>query len=80
MSDDVLTTLERVFREVFNAPGLTLHERMTAHEVKGWDSLKHVELMLSVETAFGIRFKTAEMASLENVGALLAKLRQKLGR
>jgi acyl carrier protein len=78
MSDELLAELERVFRAVFNAPTLALREEMTAADVKGWDSLKHVELIMSVESAFKVRFKTAEVAALEDVGALLAKLREKL--
>jgi acyl carrier protein len=65
---------------VFNAPGLTLRPEMTAADVRGWDSLKHVELIMSVESAFKVRFKTAEVGSMANVGALLQKLRDKLAR
>lgn len=80
MSDDLTTKLERVFRAVFNAPDLRLRPEMTAADVRGWDSLKHVELIMSVEAEFKVRFKTAEVASMANVGALLEKLRSKLGR
>lgn len=38
--------------------------------VPGWDSLRHVELMLSLEDVFGVRFETAEMGSLESLGAI----------
>lgn len=80
MTDATFSRLQQVFRQVFNAPALELREDMTAAEVKGWDSLKHVELMVAVEAAFAVRFKTAEIASMENVGALIGKLRQKLAR
>lgn len=80
MTDPTFAKLQQVFRQVFRAPSLELREEMTAADVRGWDSLKHVELMVAVESAFGVRFKTAEVASLENVGALLGKLRQKLAR
>jgi acyl carrier protein len=81
MTDDpIVKKLEGVFRQVFNAPALTLREEMTAADVKGWDSVKHVELIMSVEAAFGVRFKTAEVARMENVGALLKGLRQRAGR
>lgn len=80
MTEALLVALQDVFRSVFNAPGLTLRPDMTARDVKGWDSLKHMELMMSVESAFKVRFKTAEIASMENVGALLAKLQEKLSR
>ena len=80
MNDELFSSLQRVFREVFNTPNLQLREDMTAAEVRGWDSLKHVELIMAVESELGVRFKTAEVASMENVGALLGKLREKLRR
>jgi acyl carrier protein len=80
MSDDLTVALQRVFREVFQMHDLTLRPEMTAADVRGWDSLKHIELMMAIETAFKVRFKTAEVARFENVGGLLAKLRDKLAR
>jgi acyl carrier protein len=80
MTDATFAKLQQTFRQVFNAPALELREDMTAADVRGWDSLKHVELMVAVEAAFGVRFKTAEVANMENVGALIGKLRQKLAR
>lgn len=80
MSDELTSALERVFREVFHMPTLQLRREMTAAEVRGWDSLKHIELIMSIEAAFKVRFKTAEVASFKNVGALIDKLGEKLGR
>lgn len=80
MSDDIMPRLEQVFRQVFNRPDLALRPEMTAADVKGWDSLKHVELIMSVESVFRVRFKTAEVATMQNVGELIHKLRQKQGR
>ena len=80
MTDELTGALERIFREVFRAPNLQLHRDLTAAQVRGWDSLKHIELMMSIEAAFNVRFKTAEVAAFQNVGALLDKLREKLGR
>lgn len=79
MTDALLDRLQRVFRQVFNAPALVIRPELTAADVAGWDSLKHVELIMSVEAEFGVRFKTAEIASMQNVGDLIARLGRKLG-
>ena len=71
MTEQLLTKLQDVFRRVLNQPSLVLKRELTAADVKGWDSLKHVELMVSIESAFGVRFKTAEVGSLNNVGELV---------
>ena len=78
MSEEIVTKLQDVFRKVLNQPSLVLTRQLTAADVKGWDSLKHVELIVSVEGVFGVRFKTAEVGSLNNVGDLIDKVTTKL--
>jgi acyl carrier protein len=70
MNDELLIKLQDVFRRVLNQPNLIINRELTAADVKGWDSLKHVELMVSIESAFGIRFKTAEVGAMNDVGEL----------
>jgi acyl carrier protein len=38
--------------------------------VPGWDSLRHVRIIMAVEESFGIRFRTLEVIRLKNVGEL----------
>ena len=40
-----------------------------------WDSVRQVDIVLSVEDAFGIGLTTAEIAKLSSVGALVEILR-----
>jgi acyl carrier protein len=70
--------LQNVFRDIFADPQLTLTPMMTAYDVAGWDSLAHVELLMAVETEFGIRFTTSEIASLKQVGDLQEMIRSKI--
>jgi acyl carrier protein len=67
---DVMTRLNEIFRDVFDDDELRVNELTTAQDVEGWDSLMHVTLMINVEKAFGIRFRSAEVAALKNVGEL----------
>ena len=78
MSRDIRAELQDVFRQVFNRPELEIAEETTADKVKGWDSLKHIELIVSVESRFRVRFKTAEVAKLNNVGDLIRVLAERL--
>ncbi len=67
-----MTTLQRlneIFCDVFD-DDLEIDRSTTAADVDGWDSVMHVNLVLHVEQAFGVRFSSAEVASLENVGQL----------
>lgn len=51
-----------------------------AAEVPGWDSLNHVNVMLSVEKHFGIRFRSMEVLRLTNVGDLQRLVNSKLAQ
>ncbi len=62
--------LRDVFRNVFDDDELEISRDTTAEDVEGWDSLTHVTLIINVEKAFGIKFKSSEVASLKNVGEL----------
>ena len=64
----IYSRLTRVFNQVFDDETIELTPQLTAKDVDGWDSLTHIRLMLSVEKAFKIRFTTAEVGKLENVG------------
>ena len=68
-----------VFARFFSNPGLTLDAATTAVDVPGWDSLANVELMVEIEDAFRIRFRTGEVAALENVGQLVTVIARRLG-
>jgi acyl carrier protein len=78
MSEDIASRVQSLFRRVLNQPSLVLTRELTAGDVRGWDSLKHVELIVSLEGEFGIRFKTAEVGALNNVGELLDKVAAKV--
>ena len=75
---NTLEILTGIFRTVFDNDTLQLRPETTAHEVEGWDSLSHVNLMLAIETAFRIRFSSREMLSFRNVGELLACIESKV--
>lgn len=71
MSEELLAKLTDVFQDVFDDDELTLRRDMTAKDVEEWDSLTHVTLIVEVERVFGVRFTSAEVANLEDVGGLL---------
>lgn len=57
----------QVFRDVFQNPGLDVHDSTTAADVVGWDSFHHVQLIVALEDTFDIRFTTKEIAGLQRV-------------
>ena len=45
-----------VFRQVFDDETLRLTDETTADDIEGWDSVAHINLMFSIEQAFGVQF------------------------
>lgn len=44
---------------------------MSRKSVEGWDSLKHVEIMLGIEESLGIEFTELEFSELDTMAALI---------
>ena len=75
---NIVTPLTEIFREVFDDDEVTLSSEMTADDVDGWDSLSHVNLIVTIETRFNIRFNQKELLTFKNVGDLLASIGNKI--
>ena len=46
----------------------SLNDESNALNTPNWNSLRHIEIMLAVENAFGVRFTMPEMVSMQNIG------------
>lgn len=66
--------LEEIFQSVLGDDTIALDPETTAADIPGWDSLAHINLMFSIEQAFGVQFVNNQFAEFENVGALIAFL------
>jgi len=67
---EIYAALTQVFNDVFD-DDIELRPELSANEVDGWDSLTHIRLMLTVEKAFQVKFSTADIGALKNVGDLV---------
>jgi acyl carrier protein len=79
---DIRAELQEIFRQVFDDPTIVLRDEMTAADVEGWDSVTHIDLLIAVERALGIKFATAEMSRLkepdQNIGSFIRMIESKL--
>ena len=71
----IYARLAKVFEGVFDEDSIEITPGLSAKDVDGWDSLTHIRLMLTIERDFKIKFSTAEIGKLENVGALVALIK-----
>ncbi len=76
--NEIVSRLESVFREVFDDDTIVLTKEMTANDIDEWDSLTHIQLIVATEQEFNVKFMTAEIADLKNVGEFIALIGKKL--
>ena len=69
--NDILAKVQEVFRDELEVEDLVLTDETTADDVEEWDSLSHVQLVVALEKAFGIKFTSREILSWDNVGDLV---------
>ncbi len=77
-SDDILSQVRDIIAEVLDQPDLKLDRQTSADNVEGWDSFNHINIVVAVESRFGIKFHTADIEELRNVGELVELIERKL--
>ena len=76
-NEEILKTLDQVFRKVLKRDDITLNETTTANDVEGWDSLTNMLLISEIEKTFQLHFSFREIVRLKNVGDLCAAIARK---
>lgn len=77
--NEIKNRLQDVFRDIFDDESIVIRDETTAGDIDAWDSLTHVQLIVAVEKEFGIKFSTAEVMKLKNVGEFLSLIEKKAG-
>lgn len=75
---DIFDRLTPIFRDVFDNKDVVAVPTLTADQVKGWDSLTFIRLLVALEEDFGIEFVAGEVSKLKNVGELAALIEAKV--
>ncbi len=77
-SDDILSQVRGIIADVLDQPDLKVDRQTSADNVEDWDSFNHINIVVAVEARFGIKFHTADIEELRNVGELVDLIERKL--
>ena len=75
---DIFKKVNEIFCDELDNDDIVLKDDTTADDVEEWDSLSHVQLIVAIEKAFGIKFTSNEILSWKNVGELIDSMENRL--
>ena len=60
-SDEVLSNVQDIFRDIFDEKDLIIENGTTSNDIEGWDSLNHIGIISAAEKEFRIKFALGEL-------------------
>lgn len=75
-----MTKVRSAFNVAFNVDPQTITIETLPEDVPAWDSMGHVTLASSLESAFGLNFDVDELMGMENVREICRIVQSKLGK
>jgi acyl carrier protein len=73
MREDILD----IFRRIMEAEG-DLSPEDSPETVENWDSLRHMRLVLALESAFGLEFSPDDILEIVTLGKIESRIEAKL--
>lgn len=74
----LIEKLQDIFDDIFDETQPTVSIDLTAADVQEWDSLANIQLIVTIEKEFGIKFAAQEVEQLTSVGGLIDTILAKL--
>lgn len=68
--EEVMSKLTDIFQDVMDNDEIELSDASTSDDIEEWDSLTHIQLVVAIEKAFGVKLSSKEIASWANVGEM----------
>jgi len=69
--------LFQVIARALNIPVANVDDQSSPENLKRWDSLRHLDLMNTIEDTYDVRFSTAEIMQAKSVGDIRRLLVEK---
>jgi acyl carrier protein len=74
-----LIRLQKTFRDIFDDDEMVINAGTNRKELKEWDSVAHVKLILTIENEFDIRFIIDEITNIKSVNDFIEIIQKKAG-
>ena len=77
--EQLFEKITEIFMEEFDDDSLVIVDETNAADIEDWDSLAQVELIMTMEKEFNMKFNIKEVKELKNVGEMADLILGKLG-
>lgn len=77
--EDVFEKMNIIFRNNFDDNSITLTDETSSSDIEDWDSLEQVNLVVTIQHEFNIKFNIEEVNSMKNVGEMVDYILEKIG-
>ncbi len=77
---EILQQVNAIFVDVLDNDKIVLKDETTASDVEEWDSLNHIQLVVTIEKHFKIRFTSREIQSWKNIGEMVDSISAKINQ
>jgi acyl carrier protein len=75
---EIYAKLTAIFLQIFEDGTIVLRPETSQSDIAGWDSFSNASLIAAIEKEFAIRFRTAELQTLQNVHSFVELIQAKL--
>ena len=75
--EQIVNGIIKVLEKDLKLNNLIIKREMQAYDFKGWDSLAHIGIIISLEEEFKLRFSIGEITNLKNIGELIDLIKKK---
>ena len=76
--NEILSKIQELLAEIIDNEKLVLDESSNPSTVEDWDSLAHFNLVMELQSEFGIKFSAAEIQGWDCVGNIISSIESKL--
>lgn len=76
--EDIFKELTTIFRDNFDDEDIVLSDDTSSADIDDWDSMEQVNLVVSIQEQFGIKFSIEEVNAMKNVGEMADFILQKV--
>ena len=67
----ILHAIQEIFIDILDNKNIILSEHSSPETIEGWDSIANVNIIISVESEFGIKFGIDDIQRVKKVGDIV---------